>query len=107
MILFQKRVKQEGALGEGNEQQEQANISSNDSEKLRGAELLTLDVEMVVGSTVLTVNLLSPDYLSCDTVGMVPLVLAVAWLNPPGVDSQELQVLALVVEVLSEAPQER
>lgn len=105
MILFQKRVKQEGALGEGNEQQEQTNISSNDSEKLRGAELLALDVEMVVGSAILAVDLLSPHHLSCYTIGMVPLVLAVAWLDPPGVDSQELQVLALVVEVFSEAPQ--
>jgi hypothetical protein len=55
---------------------------------------------MIVCSTGLAVDLLGPYYLGCYTVSMMLLVFAVASLDVLGVDSEELEILPLVVEVL-------
>lgn len=89
MVLFQERVEEQGALGESNQQDEEADVSADDREELGGAELLTLDVEVVVGTTVLAVDFLGTNHLRRDAVSMVLLLLTVASLDVLGVDSQE------------------
>jgi len=62
---------------------------------------------VVVSAAVLAVDLLSPHNLSRDAVGVNLLVLAVASLDELGVDSEELQVLPFVLEVLLQALEQR
>jgi hypothetical protein len=70
MVLLEERVEKEGALCEGNQEDEEADIPSDDCKQLGTTQLLTLHVQMVVGSAVLAVDLLGPHHLRCHTVGM-------------------------------------
>ena len=103
VVLFEVGVEQQSALGKGDEQDEEADVSANHSEKLRAAQLLRLDVEVVVSAAVLAVDLLRSHNLGRDAVGVDLLVLAVAGFDELGVDSKELQVLPFVLEVLLQA----
>ena len=100
MVLLQKRIKQESALCEGDEQNEETDVSSNDSEQLRATQLLTLDIKVKVCSAFFAVDLLGPDHLCRDTICMMLLIFAVASLDVLGIDSQKLEVLTFVVEIL-------
>ena len=89
MILFQKGVEEQCQLSKCNEQYEETNIPANHGKKLGRAQLFTLDIQVVIGATVLAVDLLGPHNLSCDAVRVMLLMLAVARLYVLGVDSKE------------------
>lgn len=100
MILLEEGVQQQSTLGKRNQKDKQANVSSDYGKQLRRAQLLTLDVQMVISSTVFAVDFLSSNDLGSHTVSVVELVFAITGLDVFGVDSQKLEILALVVEVL-------
>ena len=105
MVLLQEGIKQKSALSEGNQQDEKANVPSNDRKELRGAELLRFDIQVIVSSTVLAINLLGPNNLGCDTVSMMLFVFAVARFNILSINSQEFKILPFVIKIFFETLQ--
>lgn len=61
---------------------------------------------MIVRSTILAIYFLCSHHLRSQTVLMRALVLAVASLDELDADSQEFEVLPLIIEILLEALQE-
>jgi hypothetical protein len=60
---------------------------------------------MIISTTVFAVNLLGSHNLRGHAIGMMQLALAVACFDVPGIDSQEFQVLSLVVKIFLETLQ--
>ena len=83
MTLFQERVQEQCTLREHNQQEEQANISSDDTKELLRTKFLTLDVKMKVCSTVFAENLLGSYDLCCDAVCMLVFMLALTRVYKP------------------------
>ena len=90
MILLQERIKEQGGLSKRNQEDEKANVSSNNCEELGRAQLLTLHIKMIVSTTIFAVNFLGTDNLGCDAVGVMLLVLTVASFDILGIDSKKL-----------------
>ena len=90
MLLFQEGVKKQCTLRKCYKQDEQEHVSTNHGEQLSWAKLLTLDIQMIVSFTVLTVYFLCSDYLCCNTVSMNPFVFTYASLDWSITDPQEL-----------------
>lgn len=107
MILLQERIQQERALSKCNQQNEEADVSADYGKQLGRAQLLTLNIEMVVRPAVLAVYLLRPHHLRSHAVLVRILVFAIARLDVLHTDSQKLQVLPLVYEVLFQALEQR
>jgi hypothetical protein len=83
MLLLEKGIKDQGALGEHYQKNEQANVSANYSEKLLRAELLAFDIQMVVRIALFAKYLLAPNDLCRDTVSMNPLIFTEAAFHKP------------------------
>jgi hypothetical protein len=90
VILLQERIKEKGCLSKRDQEDEKANISSDNCEELGRAQLFTLDIEMVVSTTILAVDFLGSDNLGSDAVGVMLLVLTVASFDILSVDSKKL-----------------
>ena len=100
MILLEERIQKQSALSKSYEEDKQADVSSDNSKQLRRTQFLTFDIQMIVSSTIFAVDFLGSNDLGCHTIGMMELVFTITRFDVFCIDSQKLEILSFVIEIL-------